>query len=148
MAERASRLFRASILALVTGLATGAVQATECWTGWGYWVEPGTHAYKSNRVLLVTKGPAKWVNGLPVTLYFLDEVKGGIRPDAPPITALPAALRFTQQQRLPHVTGLAAVEGKSDQLAFGMSHIVQLVQGIEKLDSFYRWACGLSPSSP
>ena len=148
-----TRLFRAMGLALVLGLSglvapTTAVQATECWSGWGYWVEPGTHAYKSNRILLVTKGSAVWTYGQPVTFYRLDETKGGIRPDEPPLKAFLGQLRFSQKQRLQYVTGLAAVEGKSDHLAFGMSHIVQLVKGIEKLDSFYRWACGLDTAQP
>lgn len=157
MVERAWRLFRAAGLATGLTWALGAVslalqatpvQATECWSGWGYWVEPGTHVYKSDRILLVTKGSAVWMQGQPVTFYLLDETKGGIRPDAAPIKALPGMLRFSQKQRLQHVTGLAAVEGKSDHLAFGMSHIVQLVKGIEKLDSFYRWACGLETAQP
>ena len=153
MAERAWRLFRTTglavaLLALFPLALPTSARATECWSGWGYWVEPGTHVYKSNRILLVTKGSAVWMQGQPVTFYLLDEAKGGIHPDAAPIKALPGMLRFSQKQRLQHVTGLAAVEGKSDHLAFGMSHIVQLVKGIEKLDSFYRWACGLDSAQP
>lgn len=153
MVERVWRLFRAAGLVVALGLTFAvaqatAVQATECWSGWGYWVEPGTHAYKSNRILLVTKGSAVWTYGQPVTFYRLDETKGGIVQDAPPLKALLGSLRFSQKQRLQHVTGLAAVEGTSDHLAFGMSHIVQLVKGIEKLDSFYRWACGLDSAQP
>ena len=153
MVERVWRLFLAAGTALALALSlvvaqTTAVRATECWSGWGYWVEPGTRAYKSNRILLVTKGSAVWMYGQPVTFYRLDEAKGGIVPDEPPLKAFLGSLHFSQKQRLQHVTGLASVEGKSDHLAFGMSHIVQLVKGIEKLDSFYRWACGLDSAQP
>jgi len=129
------------------GLCPAESRATECWTGWGYWIEAGSHRYKSERLLLVAQGAPDWVPGRPVTLHVLDGEQGGVKANEPPITVIPASLRFSRWQRLPQVTGVAAVPGRSDQLTFGLSHIVQLVTGIERLDAFYRWACGLPPDS-
>lgn len=126
--------------ALLPGRAES--RAVECWTGWGYWIDAESHRYKSERLLLVTRGAATWVPGQPVTLFLLDGEQGGIDEAAPPITAIPASLRFSRWQRLPQVTGIATVAGRSDRLTFGLSHITQLVTGIERLDAFYRWACG------
>lgn len=115
----------------------------ECWTGWGYWLEPTTQAYASERFLIVTKGPAAWLPGQPVALYVLDARKGGIREDLGTITLVPGSLRYTQNQRLPSVTGRGWVPDSSLHMAFGLNHIKQLVTGIAKLDDFYLWACGL-----
>ena len=120
--------------------------AVECWTGWGYWVDPWTQGYKSERLLLATKGPASWAWGRPVTLHVLDQAAGGFDSRWPPLRVFPGAPRFSIQQGLTYVTALASVQGKADFLTFGLSHIKQTAFGLERLDRFYRWACGLSRS--
>ena len=125
----------------------GAATAVECWTGWGYWIEPTTQGYASERFLIATKGPAAWLPGQPVVLYILDGRKGGIREDLGSITLVPGSLRFVQNQRLPSVTGRGWVSESSLHMAFGLNHIKQLVTGIARLDDFYLWACGLPRSS-
>ncbi|MGF1612264.1 MAG: hypothetical protein ACFCUQ_22935 [Kiloniellales bacterium] len=140
----ARRMMMPALIAAALVFGPSESRATECWTGWGYWIEAGSHRYKSERLLLVAQGATAWAPGQPVTLYFLDGEAGGIDESEPPITAIPASLRFSRWQRLPLVTGIAVVAGRSDHLTFGLSHITQLVTGIERLDDFYRWACGRS----
>ena len=132
------------IAALLVCLVRPAA-AVECWTGWGYWVDPATRQYKSERLLLATRGPADWLAGRPITLYLLDADEGGFVADQPPLLVTPAAPRFARHQRLSTVTALASVAGHADWLTFGLSHIKQTAFGLPRLDQFYRWACGLSP---
>ncbi|MCG8354749.1 MAG: hypothetical protein MI920_04175 [Kiloniellales bacterium] len=133
------------MLALLFGALFGAspALAVECWTGWGYVVEAGSHAFKSERFLIVTAGPVAWSAGYPVELHVLDDRTGGRREDLAPLTVVPANPRFSRQQGLDYVNGIAAIVGSADQLAFGLSHIRPSVSGIERLDAFYRQACGL-----
>ena len=130
---------------LVGGLAIGGhpAAAVECWTGWGYFVEPATHVYKSERFLISTAGAVVWQPGLAVALYVLDDATGAIRKDLEPISVIPRNPRFSRQEGLPYVNGLATVVGSPDDLAFGLSHIRPSVAGIERLDRFFRRACGL-----
>lgn len=131
------------LLLFSAGLPAGAV---ECWTGWGYWVDPWTQGYKGHRLLLATKGPASWAWGQPVTLHLLDQTAGGFDLRSEPLTVFPGKPNFSIQQGLTHVTALASVRGQSDFLTFGLSHIEQTAFGLDRLDQFYRWACGLSTS--
>ena len=131
---------------LVWGAATPAL-AVECWTGWGYWVEPGTRAYQGPRLLLVTRGPASWIPGRAEQLYLLDPTKGGIQEGEAPLTVIPQLPRYSRQQGLIYVNDMVPVEGSENYLTFGLSYIKPTVTGIERLDDFYLWACGLKPSS-
>lgn len=134
------------LIALLVLMASGPAGAVECWTGWGYWVDPWTQGYKSERLLLATKGPASWAWGRSVTLHVLDETEGGIDQRLPPLTVFPGKPRISTRQGLTYVTALASVQGQSDFLTFGLSHIEQTAFGLSRLDRFYRWACGLSKS--
>ncbi len=84
-----------------------------------------------------------WQPGLAVALYVLDDATGAIRKDLEPISVIPRNPRFSRQEGLPYVNGLATVVGSPDDLAFGLSHIRPSVAGIERLDRFFRRACGL-----
>ncbi len=143
MIHRKSLARSAAALALAFVCAGRSAAAVECWTGWGYFVEPGTHVYKSERFLISTAGAVVWRPGQTVALYILDEATGAIRQDLEPISVIPRNPRFSRQEGLPYVNGLAAVVGAPDDLAFGLSHIRPSVAGIERLDRFFRRACGL-----
>jgi len=118
--------------------------AVECWTGWGYWIDPQTRAYRSERLLLATRGPVDWVPGAPVLLYRLDEQRGGFDESMPPLTVFPGPPRFSYRAETSLVTLVAAVAGRRDHLSLGLSHVKQTAFGLARLDQFYRWACGLS----
>ncbi len=89
----------AGLIVLVAAQVWAPAWAVECWRGWGYRVDPGTRAYKSEELLLVTKGPATWRTGVSVELHRLDRASGaivgsgdelvfGLSHVAPPVAAL------------------------------------------------------------
>lgn len=132
----------------VVGLWPAAAGAVECWRGWGYWVDARTRAYKSEELLLVTKGPADWSSGQPVRLYLLDRATGRIATEQAPIVAIPLDPRSYYRGNLNYVDAIADVEGTEDRLVFGLSHIPAPSAPIEKLDDYNRWACGLERGDP
>ena len=74
---RMRHLVTATLLGLVV-LATPAAAAVECWSGWGYRVEPESLAFQGPRLLLVTADDVAWRVGQPVRLYRLDPRTGQI----------------------------------------------------------------------
>lgn len=133
----------AAALLLAAGLWPAAAGAVECWRGWGYWVDGRTRAYKSEELLLVTRGPADWAPGRPVRLYLLDRASGRIAAEQAPIVAVPLDPRSYYRGNLNYVDAIADVEGAADRLVFGLSHIPAPTAPIEKLYDYNRWACGL-----
>lgn len=117
--------------------------APQCWRGWGYWVDGATRAYKSEELLLVTRGDVVWNLDRPVTLYLLDRGSGQIRTDSPPIVVVPPLPRAQYNGRVNYVDGLARVEGANDQLVFGLSQISPPTAPLPQAVSFNRWMCGL-----
>ena len=126
-----------------SNLAAQAASETQCWRGWGYWVDGATRAYKSEELLLVSRGDVAWNLDRPVTLYLLDRSSGEIRRDHPPIVVVPPLPRAQYNGRVNYVDGLARVEGASDQLVFGLSQIAPPTAPLPQAVSFNRWMCGL-----
>ena len=118
--------------------------AVECWQGWGYWVDAQTRAYKSQELLLVTEGPADWVPGRPVTMRVLDRATGQIDQATAPVVAIPLDPRAYYRGNANYVDGLADVQGASDRLVFGLSHVAPPSAPIPELEAYTAWACGLS----
>ena len=83
----------AGLIVLVVAQVWAPAWAVECWRGWGYRVDPGTRTYKSEELLLVTKGPAIWRTGVPVELHRLDRASGTIDAAAAPLTVVPTGAR-------------------------------------------------------
>lgn len=144
---RAQRIRRFLILACLLPIAAagfaGTAHAVECWQGWGYWVDAQTRAYKSQELLLVTKGPADWAPGRPVTLYVLDRSNGQIDPARAPIVAVPIDPRAYYRGNANYVDGLADVRGAADRLVFGLSHVAAPASAIPEMEAYTAWACGL-----
>ncbi len=131
------------VVAQVWAPAWAPAWAVECWRGWGYRVDPGTRTYKSEELLLVTKGPATWRTGVPVELHRLDRASGAIDAAAAPLTVIPAGARTYYRGRANYVDGRGAIVGSGDELVFGLSHVAPPVAALEALDDYNRWACGL-----
>ncbi len=122
--------------------ASGA-EMIECWRGWGYLSDPDTQAYASEELLLVTRGAADWRAGLPVVLYRLDRASGTISADRPAMTVIPANPRVYYRGRTNYVDGRATILGREQDLVFGLSHIAPPAGGLEAMNDYNRWACGL-----
>ncbi len=133
----------AGLIVLVVAQVWAPAWAVECWRGWGYHVDPGTRTYKSEELLLVTKGPATWRTGVPVELHRLDRASGAIDAAAAALTVVPAGVRTYYRGRANYVDGRGAIIGSGDELVFGLSHVAPPVAALEALDDFNRWACGL-----
>jgi hypothetical protein len=123
---------------------TAPAWAVECWQGWGYRVDPITRTYKSEELLLVTKGPAVWQSGVPVKLYRLDRATGAIDAAVPPLTVVPAGVRIYYRGRANYVDGRGTIVGSDDELVFGFSHISPPTAQLERMFEYNRWACGLA----
>jgi hypothetical protein len=122
-------------------LAAAPVQAREaCWSGWGYFVEPGSLAFASDRLLLATDGPADWVPGARIALYRLDPETGRRLPDRDPIVVRPRRPSFASRHANRTVDDVAAVVGRELQLMLGMTRIgpASTARGRRTL----AWACG------
>ncbi len=133
----------AGLIVLVVTQFSAPAWAVECWRGWGYRVDPGTRAYKSEEILLVTKGPTTWRTGVPVELHRLDRASGAIDAAAAPLTVVPASARTYYRGRANYVDGRGVIVGSRDDLVFGLSHVAPPVAALEALEDFNRWACGL-----
>ncbi len=131
------------VVAQVWASAWAPAWAVECWRGWGYRVDPGTRTYKSEELLLVTKGPTTWRTGVPVELHRLDRASGAIDAAAAPLTVVPAGARTYYRGRANYVDGRGAIVGSGDELVFGLSHVAPPVAALETLEDYHRWACGL-----
>ena len=129
------------LLAAMVALA-GPAGAAECWQGWGYWVDAQTRAYKSEELLLVTQGPADWQPGRPVTLFFLNRSSGAIDAARDPIVAIPIDPRAYYRGSANYVDGLADVQGSTDRLVFGLSHVAPPASAIPEMEAYTAWACG------
>lgn len=133
----------AGLVFLAAAQVSAPAWAVECWQGFGYRVDPQTRTYKSDELLLVTKGPATWRVGVPVELHQLDRATGIIATDMTPLTVVPAGVRTRYRGRANYVDGRGAIVGSEDELVFGLSHVAPPVAALEGLDDFNRWACGL-----
>jgi len=131
------------LLAVYLAAAPVSARATECWQGWGYWVDAHTRAYKSQELLLVTEGPAVWQAGQPVTLRLLDRASGQIDRAAAPVIAVPIDPRTFYRGSANYVDGLADVQGVADRLVFGMSQVAPPASAIPEMEAYTAWACGL-----
>jgi len=136
-------LFLMLILATALAGRVGAAEPVECWRGWGYRVDKQTRTYKSEELLLVTKGAAGWQPGQEVTLYVLDRASGQIAPEAPPIAVVPLNPRSYYRKNLNYVDGEGPIVGSEDNLVFGLSHVPKPTAAIEDLHKYNVWACGL-----
>ncbi len=145
--DRSPRRRLGSILAgfvfLVAAQVSAPAWAVECWQGFGYRVDPQTRTYKSDELLLVTKGPATWRVGVPVELHQLDRATGVIATDMTPLTVVPTGVWTQYRGRANYVDGRGAIVGSEDELVFGLSHVAPPVAALEALDDYNRWACGL-----
>ncbi len=133
----------AGLAFLAAAQVSAPAWAVECWQGFGYRVDPQTRTYKSEELLLVTKGPATWRVGVPVELHQLDRATGAIATDMAPLTVVPASTRIYYRGRGNYVDGRGAIVGSEDELVFGLSHVAPSVAALEALDDYNRWACGL-----
>jgi len=96
---------------LAAAQVSAAAWAVECWQGFGYRVDPQTRTYKSEELLLVTKGPATWRVGVPVELHQLDRATGAIATDTAPLTVILASARIRYRGRGNYVAGRGAIVG-------------------------------------
>lgn len=133
-------------LILITPPA-GAGEPVECWRGWGYRVDKQTRTYKSEELLLVTKGPVDWRPGQQVVLYTHDRASGQIIPAVPPVTITLLSARSYYRDNLNYVDGEGQIVGGEDNLVFGLSHVPLPTAAIEKLHEYNIWACGLESSA-
>lgn len=134
----------ALLFALLSALlSVPAAAGVECWSGWGYRVEPGTLAFQGPRLLLVTPGPADWRKGEPVTLLRLDPRTGRIDHAAGEIRIRPRHPRFfTTREGNRGMDDVAAIIGEELYLMLGMTRIGPAVSDTPKQEAFLRWACG------
>ncbi len=134
----------ALLAVLVAMPAARAAEAVECWRGWGYLSDPETGAYASAELLLVTRGAADWRAGLPVKLYQLERTTGTIAAGQPAMTVIPVSPRVYYRGRTNYVDGRATILGREESLVFGLSHLAPAAGGLEAMNDYNRWACGLT----
>ena len=128
------------LLALLT-LAAAPAQAREaCWSGWGYFVEPGSLAFQSERLLLATDGPADWVPGARIALYPLDPKTGRRVQGREPIVIRPRQPSFASRNANRTVDDVAEVVGRELQLMLGMTRIGPA--SAARSQRSLAWACG------
>ena len=94
----------------------------------------------------MTRGAATWKAGRPVELHRLDRASGRIDPDQAPITVIPVNPGTYYRGRSNYVAGRGPVQGAGDDLTFGLNHIAPPAGGLQAMEDYNRWACGLSPS--
>ncbi|MBK1699298.1 hypothetical protein [Rhodovibrio salinarum] len=140
-----TRVFGLMLLAclLAAGLSMGAspvLARAACWSGWGYFVEPGSLAFRSDRLLLVTDGAVDWATGERIALYRLDPETGRRVAQSAPIVVRPRQPRFASRDGNRTVDDVAGVVGRDVQLMLGMSRIGPAIapRSTQTLD----WACG------
>ena len=132
------------LLALLT-LAAAPIPATAqareaCWSGWGYFVEPGSLAFQSDRLLLATDGPADWVPGERIALHPLDPKTGRRVQGREPIVIRPRQPSFASRNANRTVDDVAEVVGRDQQLMLGMTRIGP-ASAARSRDTL-AWACG------
>jgi len=147
VARSQSRSIHLLVLSLLLAAApsprAAAAEPVECWRGWGYRVDKQTRTYKSEELLLVTKGPADWRPGQEVVLYVLDRASGRIAPEQAPIAIVPINSRSYYRNNLNYVDGEGEIVASEDNLVFGLSHVPQPTAAIEEFYRYNLWACGL-----
>jgi hypothetical protein len=100
-------------------------------------------AFRSERILLVTPGPADWGVGEEVTLQPLDPESGRIDPGAAPIHIRPRRPRFFSTRGGNRaMDDVAGIVGEDSRLMLGMTRIGPAVSGTPRQEAFLRWACG------
>lgn len=114
---------------------------TECWRGFGYLLDGATGFYKSQEMLLVTIGSPVWEAGRPVEIFLLDRASG-LLSDMPSFTIIPDPPRLYYRGRLNYVDATAAIQGSSDRIVIGLSHIEPAKDGVPAKERYNRWACG------
>jgi hypothetical protein len=139
-----ARLAGFAVLAALASTPARGTEVVECWRGWGYLSDSETGAYASGELLLVTRGAADWRSGLPVALYQLDRATGTILAGQPAMTVIPASPRVYYRGRTNYVDGRATILGMEQALIFGLSHIAPPAGGLEAMNDYNRWACGLA----
>jgi hypothetical protein len=129
-----------ALLALLT-LAAAPAQAREaCWSGWGYFVAPGSLAFQSDRLLLATDGPADWVPGARIALYSLDPETGRRVQGQEPIVIRPRRPSFSSRNGNRTVDDVARVVGREQRLMLGMTRIGPA--SAARSQRSLAWACG------
>lgn len=122
----------------------GTVGAVECWQGWGYFVEPGSLAFKSSQTLYVTDGPVDWDGHDWIRLYPIDP-DTGLRDSK----RKPVLVRPKQPSRQGGgvwgtvVDDVAEVLGSDLSMLLRLSHIKSSEHAATRNDRYSRWACGL-----
>lgn len=149
---RAAKAIRAAcgslvLLAGVLAAAPIAHAGTECWRGWAYWVDGQTGAYKSQEMLVVTKGARQLAPGQSIKLFHLDRQTGQIEQGLAPLVATPVNPRTYYRGRSNYVDGTASVAGASDNLVFGLNQVGDGASDLPATQKFNRWACGLESRS-
>jgi hypothetical protein len=121
--------------------AAARAPRTECWRGFGYLLDGATGGYKSQEMLLVTIGSPVWEAGRPVEIFLLDRASG-LLSDMPSFTIVPDPPRLYYRGRLNYVDATAAIQGSSDRIVIGLSHIEPAKDGVPAKERYNRWACG------
>ena len=130
-----------ALLTLPAAPTPAAAQAREaCWSGWGYFVEPGSLAFQSERLLLATDGPADWVPGARIALYPLDPKTGRRAQGREPIVIRPRRPSFSSRNANRTVDDVAQVVGRELQLMLGMTRIGPA--SAARSQRSLAWACG------
>ena len=124
-----------------------AAGPVECWRGWGYRVDAQTRTYKSEEMLLVTKGAVDWRPGEKIILHILDRTSGQIAPGMSPVTVILFNPRMYYRNNLNYVDGEGKIAGSEDNLVFGLNHVPPPTAAIEKLLQYNVWACGLEDAA-
>jgi hypothetical protein len=114
---------------------------TECWRGFGYLLDGASGGYKSQEMLLVTIGSPVWEAGRAVEIFLLDRASG-LLSDMPSFTIIPDPPRLYYRGRLNYVDATAAIQGSSDRIVIGLSHIEPAKDGVPAKERYNRWACG------
>jgi hypothetical protein len=130
-----------ALLTLPAAPTPAAAQAREaCWSGWGYFVEPGSLAFRSERLLLATDGPTDWVPGARIALYPLDPKTGRRAQGREPIVIRPRRPSFSSRNANRTVDDVAQVVGRELQLMLGMTRIGPA--SAARSQRSLAWACG------
>ena len=130
----------AGLLVSLTLFLSPAAAREACWSGWGYFVEPESLAFRSGRLLLVTDGPVDWVPGARIALYRLDPETGRRIPGAEPIVIRPRRPGFASRNGNRTVDDVAAVPGRELRLMLGMTRIGPA--SAARSQRSLAWACG------
>lgn len=135
-----TRALAAALLLLLTLGGSPALAREACWSGWGYFVEPESLAFRSDRLLLVTDGPADWTPGTRIALYRLDPKTGRRLDGQEPIVVRPRRPSFASRNGNRTVDDVAGVVGREMQLMLGMTRIGPASAARSR--QTLAWACG------